>query len=91
MKDNKSIMMQYLKMRCEMAKEQKEDGFAFTNKEAVANLCYSLFMISEILVEESKCHISSENACKEIREQLKPFSFSGDALDTILNMYLESN
>ena len=31
---------------------------------------HSQFLISETCVEESKCHISSENAVKEIREYL---------------------
>ena len=49
---------------------------------------HSQFLISEVCVEESKCHISSENAIKKIRDYLydMPITYNVTDFKAIIDM-----
>ena len=49
---------------------------------------HSQFLISEVCVEESKCHISSENAVQKIRNYLydMPNTYNADNFKALIDM-----
>ena len=49
---------------------------------------YSQFLISEVCVDESKCHISSEDAVEKIRSYLynMPKTYNGNDFKALIDM-----